>query len=263
LQKSHTTIEMIEIRAFIKQCQCPFCEDNRIFKSLAGHVTTAHGISAYELRELAGIGRSKSICSKEYHQEKVEVGKQRDVSKMLKAGVEWSKLGLPRDDSLRAETREKFIRNANDPNRKERFRYIMSTVTHEERSQANKNVSLEINEARTKRIKEAHKKILANPDKRRAYINSILDNRKTLAHEVYVKAGKAAAKRRAELRKNPEWVKSWKDKIIKSKVLKVPKIDYPVIIQRRAMGESLESIAKGYGCTDSNIVRIIKGYCKI
>lgn len=55
---------MEALRAAIESQICPWCGRGP-FKALAGHVTKNHGVGRNELRDMAGIPRSASICSPE------------------------------------------------------------------------------------------------------------------------------------------------------------------------------------------------------
>lgn len=54
---------------------CPFCERGP-FQVVARHVHDAHGISAAELREMAGLIKRTPMTSPEYHSSKSELAKR-------------------------------------------------------------------------------------------------------------------------------------------------------------------------------------------
>lgn len=53
------------VRLFIEAQLCPWCEEGP-YKILASHTHRAHGISADELRELAGVTKTTSICDPDH-----------------------------------------------------------------------------------------------------------------------------------------------------------------------------------------------------
>ena len=78
LEKTNDGVDEIDenpspekIRKFLAADSCPFCGRGP-YKVVAGHVLRTHGVSARELRDLAEIKWSESICSTE-HAEKMRV----------------------------------------------------------------------------------------------------------------------------------------------------------------------------------------------
>lgn len=53
-----------EARRAIDNGECPFCGAS--FKNIAAHTNRTHGVAAFELKEIAGIPKSRPACSQEY-----------------------------------------------------------------------------------------------------------------------------------------------------------------------------------------------------
>jgi len=53
-----------EMRRSIGNGECPFC--GRRFKNVAAHTNRTHGVDSNQLKEMAGIPKSHSVCSDEY-----------------------------------------------------------------------------------------------------------------------------------------------------------------------------------------------------
>lgn len=74
-----------ELRRCINEQVCWWCGRDG-WKSLAGHTFHAHGITAYELREMAGLFRQAMICSPEYSADCAE-RERRSVTKGAKEHI--------------------------------------------------------------------------------------------------------------------------------------------------------------------------------
>lgn len=55
-----------EARRAIMNGECPFC--GKPFKNIAAHTTRTHGVDKFELKEIAGIPKSRSACSVEHRE---------------------------------------------------------------------------------------------------------------------------------------------------------------------------------------------------
>jgi hypothetical protein len=64
------------LRAYIAAQQCPWCLRTG-FQVLARYTQAAHGVDRWELRALAGITYSASVCAPEVSERLAEVGRER------------------------------------------------------------------------------------------------------------------------------------------------------------------------------------------
>lgn len=66
-----------QFRAFIEAGQCPFCGES--FRNIAAHTNRTHGVDRHELKEIAGIPKSRPACSPEFSETLGEL-RRRDMS---------------------------------------------------------------------------------------------------------------------------------------------------------------------------------------
>ncbi len=66
------------VRKFIEAQTCPWCGAGP-WQMLAGHTSKQHGVSAAELRELAGLIKAAAICSDTHHASTQERNRKRGV----------------------------------------------------------------------------------------------------------------------------------------------------------------------------------------
>lgn len=64
-----------EIRENVLAGLCPFCGEGP-FKVVAGHTTRVHDVDRFELRDLAGLFYSDSICDPDYAEERSELARR-------------------------------------------------------------------------------------------------------------------------------------------------------------------------------------------
>ncbi len=64
-----------DIRRLLYQGVCPWCGEGP-FKAVLSHVSHAHGVTATDVRERAGINRTSSLTSPEYHANRLENGRR-------------------------------------------------------------------------------------------------------------------------------------------------------------------------------------------
>jgi len=214
-----------ELRDFIRQQRCPFCNSKKTFIMLAGHVWQAHGISAYELREMAGLNRGTSICDPDFSLERAELMRRQDPEK-LRAQLAASRTPeamARRDQSLRPEGKANQLAWLNSPKRLRLFKAAMNTpearAKLRERSQTR---DPEVVEAQTKRIQEANSRWLATHTKeeiaerhRRSYRTWVKragerDTTVMAPHDAQVKAAAAAAVALPVYHADPEWKAMWR-----------------------------------------------------
>jgi hypothetical protein len=86
------TDEHRSIRAFIAAGLCPWCTGTRPGRngpwvSIASHVSAAHGIDRFQLREFAGLYRHSVICSDEHHLRRSALSKRQQVQLPGNAGI--------------------------------------------------------------------------------------------------------------------------------------------------------------------------------
>lgn len=246
------------IRKCIKEQRCPFCKNKRRFTVLAAHTSHAHGITAYQLREMAGLARVRSICDP-VHREYLSAAQKEKMKRFpnLLSNLEkaW---GKPRTDATwRPETREKQLKDRRSPKRKQIFKERMSRLTHEERSQAAKNVSAEVNADRTQRIINAHNKW------REKVGPEVVSERSRKAglsvkHETHVKSAQLAKKKLHELHADKNWKADWYKKLMGNMHRKIPIAEYPVIVARMQRGDRVTQVARDYNVTHKAISNLIE-----
>lgn len=112
---------------------------------LAAHTVHKHGVTAYELREMAGLSRTRSICDPTHSRHLSDLQKDKlGRFPSLRKGLEFGRQQVTsRDASWRLETRQTQLIDRNRPERKRLFTQAMESVPHEVRSQAAKSVSAE------------------------------------------------------------------------------------------------------------------------
>lgn len=71
-----------ELRQAIQDARCWWC-DREGFKSLASHTSAVHGIDRHQLRDMAGLFESTSVCSPEYRAECASRAKQHPIPPRL------------------------------------------------------------------------------------------------------------------------------------------------------------------------------------
>lgn len=72
-----------EARRAISNGECPFC--GKPFKNIAGHTNRTHGVDSFELKEIAGIPKSRAACSEEYSETLSERSKREFRENPLRA----------------------------------------------------------------------------------------------------------------------------------------------------------------------------------
>jgi len=249
-----------EIRKALNKGCCPFCGDRRIFKSVASHTVNAHGVSGYELREMAGLNRGSRICLAEYSQECRERTFSRpdaEIARALALGR-----GLPkekRDATWRPEGRERQLIDRRSPKRQRLFKTSMAKIIGQ-RSEIAKRRSPEAIREQTLRVINANERFMSNAtaeviSARARYASSFIKP------ETHKKAAMIAIPIIKELHKQKEWKEKWREHLIKSlqKRAKVPHSDYPLILSRASRGEKLKDIATEYGVTPRFIRRLVTG----
>jgi uncharacterized protein YjhX (UPF0386 family) len=280
-----TLIEINELRDFIKKQKCPFCSDKRIFRSLSSHTTKMHGISAYELREMAGLNRYTSICSPDYSLERRENVLSRPKEILLKqlAGGHKPEIIKNRDLSFRQEGKQ----NRDNWLFSDRHLALAKEKLHtkeaiEKIGITARNRSPEIVKAQTKRVIEANAKWLqkATPEEiesrnkkryktweaRLGGRDAVIDRMKQMSgivpYEVKLKACRTAQEVLSIKRKDPEWKEKWRANIIKSKSKKskIQHSDLSSIKERVSTGKTtVKEEAKNYKVTARYIRRVVSG----
>lgn len=271
-----------DICSAIGRGQCPFCDSKRRFIVLAVHTVKAHGVSGYELREMAGLNRGTSICDsghsrrcslrqkaiiEEHGQDSLEIGRQRDRSQD--------------DHVLRPEGRETRMKIAESPEHKQRFTALMVNVPHEKRSAAASGVTEAANTDRTERILRAAKAYRERVGEtgikeagKRAYDTWVERwqeqqregvNRKIVAspEDVHKRAARKSVEIVGALRHDPEWRTQWYLNILRGTIhreanRKIPIQQYRPILERLAGGETQDAIAKDHGVTREAIRNLLK-----
>lgn len=256
---------MEQIRDYIACQHCPFCDSKKTYIVVAQHVSHAHGISAYELRELAGLNRNTSICDPDYSSDRAQAVKQRDPEELRRQLARAHDPDVVRETALRPEGRanRSYLQ---DPERvAARVASMNTPEANAKSSLAARNRSPEVVEAQTKRVQEAQARWLAastteeiTESRRRAYQIAIDNTSQEYIHKVHVEAGAAAAKVIPLYHADPEWKARWRSNMeqANAKRAKVDRGHYQEIARRYWSGESPAQIALGYGCSRTLVRKI-------
>lgn len=266
----------VEYRRYIQDGRCPFCQSLRRYRSLASHTVVRHGVTAYELRELAGVGYSASICSEEYSRERSvhqsclvgllpHIAKALEDGRHIKKGKRNLKLTI---EERRPLVTEHIKSDRNRPERKAAFRNLIgSSVVQAKIKKAAQSRSPSIQAAQTHRIIKAHadwmkrvgKEIVSSTVRSgftkyvaRVGINEATRQRKLASlmsvpalrnfhadkveHEIWLTHVRQSAARRA----------------------KIPKELYPVIASRKLSGEKSEDLTLEFNVDRSFLDRIVR-----
>ena len=275
-------MEANELRDFIQRQQCPFCDSEKTFIVLAAHVVQAHGISAYEFREMAGLNRGTSICDPDYSLGRAEQQRRRDP-KELRAQLAMAhtpEVIAGRDLKMRPEGRAKQLAWLTSPRRLELSLAVLHTPEAMAKSKLKaQNRSPEVAEAQTKRVAEANRRWLATHTKeeiaersrrgyrtlvKRAGEQAIGPRFRALGlmapHDSQVKGAAAAAIAIPIYHADPEWKAMWRRNMEEAnrKRAKVSHTHFPEIARRYWSGESPTKIASDYGISRAWVRKIAK-----
>lgn len=244
------------VARYVEACQCPYCQDGKVYKMLPLHIYQIHRITAYEFREMYGMNRTHKLSSSKTSELMREKAKQRDKAAWLKydrkKAVEFRyQDGGQRDETIRA----KRIK-AQQEETKLRFAEAMTRVDR-------RKVAERIDPAiRSFRASHAARSLWVNKTKeeRSQYIVPIRAKRT----EESKKVARANANKTMRLKyfNNPIWYSQWKHKLRKSKQAKakVPRHEYPKIVQLYNNGMTQARIATCYGVSGGMIYLIIKSH---
>lgn len=275
-------METNELKDFIQRQQCPFCDSEKTFIVLAAHVVQAHGISAYELREMAGLNRGTSICDPDYSLERAEQQRRRDPKKLraqLAMGHTPEVLAR-RDSKMRPEGRAKQLAWLRSSQHLELALNALNTPEARAKSKLRaQNRSPEVVKAQTKSVIEANKRWIATHTKeeiaesrrrgyqtwvKRAGEQAIGPRFSSMAlmvpHDAQVKAAAAAAIAMPIYHTDPEWKARWRRNMEEAnrKRAKVSHTHFPEIARRCWSGESPTKIASDYGISRTWVRKIAK-----
>jgi len=220
-----------KLRQFISAGQCPWCDNHHSYIVLARHTNHAHGISAYELREMAGLNRYSSICDPDYSDKMRQIVKSRPAElqdRILKLG-RTPEVAAQRDFKLRPEGRTNQLTWLLSPQRIEMS--VVAMHTPEARAKmrlASRNCSPEIVKQRTERVLQGHIQWIATHTKEersenrkhayqtwikntsQEYVDEHFTNmRKMIPHDAQVKGAQAAAKVMPLYHADSEWKRRW------------------------------------------------------
>lgn len=245
-----------DLRRYIAAGQCPWCPSQRSFTVLAAHTYHQHGISAYELREMAGLNRNTSICDPDYSRLRAELQRRRPPEALQQQLA--AARGKYYPFEMRTEGRDNQLAYLRSPEHIEVFNTQMEKLI-DRRSEFAKKRSPEAVSRQTERIIQSHAawRERVGPEKVREQARHA---GLSVPHDIHVRAGQAAAKRIPELHKDPVWKERWRRNLIESrqKTAKVPRDDYPLILKRHNEGESSNVIAADYSVCGSFIRRLIR-----
>lgn len=245
-----------DLRRYIAAGQCPWCKRRKSFKVLALHTYRIHGISGYELREMAGLNRSTSICDPYYSRLRADLQRRRPqeaLQEQLAAGR-----GKYYLFEMRAEGRDNQLAYLRSPEHIQVFNAQMEKLK-DRRSEFAKKRNPEAVSRQTERVIQAdttwRERVGPQKVRERARHAGL-----SVPHDVQVRGAAAAAERIPELHRDPIWKERWRCNLIESlqKKAKVPRGDYPLILKRHEEGERTLIIAAEYGVTPRFIRRIIR-----
>lgn len=275
-------MEANELKDFIQRQRCPFCDSEKTFVVLAAHVVQAHGISAYEFREMAGLNRGTSICDPDYSLGRAEQQRRRDPKELQAqlAMAHTPEVIAGRDSKMRPEGRAKQLAWLKSPRRLELSLAALHAPEARAKSKLRaQNRSPEVVKAQAKRITEASERWLATHTKeeiaenhrrgyqtwvKRAGEQAIGPRFARMAlrvpHDAQVKAAAAAAIAIPIYHADPEWKARWRRNMEEAnrKRAKVSHTHFPEIARRYRSGESPTKIASDYGISRAWVRKIAK-----
>lgn len=246
-----------KLRRYISAGQCPWCESGKTFKVLALHTYLIHGISRYELRELAGLNRSTSICDPDHSAKlsmlqkvKLESGKNPNFM-----AYDRSQIASFRERGLRPEGQENWSATARTPERRRVFKEAMAKVNRKEIAS---RVPLEVRQEIARKgglaiVKQrgpegvklamAHAREFITPETQRIRIEH------------------AVATMNEKYRSDPEWCERWRARVKEGnqRKRKLSDFDRIAVIEKHNEGRPQTEIAAEYGVSSSLISLVVLG----
>jgi len=255
------------LRKFIQACKCPWCDNQKKYRTLANHTYQKHGITAFELREMAGLNRCSSICDFSSSELRACRARQRPQNILLtqlakgrtpEASAARSKTLL--EEGLRKEGYDNRVAVSSTPEHIALFKKVTSSKeSRAKQALVAQNRFPEVVKAQTERVQLAQQRHMKkNPGFWR-------DKGKRLASNLTPEQRKRAANTCSKViplyHANPEWKESWREKTIigANKRSKIKRNNWSDIISRFQNGESIKEIALSYNVTPRYIRRLTTG----
>lgn len=243
--------------SYINICQCPFCKDGKYYKMLSLHISLAHGISAYEIREKMGWNRRHKLISRETSEimrhrnmlnnngrKLVDFNKKNNIVYRPKKGIKRKEaIGKQKDISNKPEVKQKF----------------MEAILKVDRKALALKVPRELRVKRARRAGLARQSSMTDSQKK----ESVIRMRSGLNHEcLKIRSIHAAETMKNRYFNDPDWRSSWSSAIRKGiqNKAKIKRNEYKKIVDLHKNGLTLSKIAKQYGVSPSLIGQIIKAY---
>jgi hypothetical protein len=239
-----------EIRLGITQQKCPFCHNPRSFRELAQHTYHMHGISAYDLREMAGLNRGESICDPIFSAECAERSPNSEAFLKFDRSV----IASIRETEERPQARESRLRFANSPEHIVAFREAIKNVDFKAIAQ---RVPPEVRKGCSRLGFRALRKKYGDEQIKKW----MLEARSKRTPESETKRIEHAQKTMRTYWDNPLWRMKWRKAVSQGarKHAKISSDQHPSIRERVKRGESLSVISQEYGVSKSLIWLIGQG----
>jgi hypothetical protein len=246
-----------KLRRYISAGQCPWCKSGITFKILALHTYLIHGISGYELRALAGLNRSTSICDPAHSAKlsmlqklKLETGKNPNFM-----NYDRSQIASLRERGLRSEGQENWSAIARTPERRRVFKQAMAKVN---RKEVASRVPKEVRQERAKKAGLALAK-QRGPEGVKLAMAHAREFR--TPESEHIRAEHATATMNEKYRSDPEWCERWRARSKEGgrRRRKLSDSDRIAVIEKHNEGRPQTEIATEYGVSRSLIWLIVHG----
>jgi len=243
-----------KLRRYISAGQCPWCNSGKAYRSIASHTSRAHGITGYELREMAGLNRSSKICDPEYSVSRSEQQKETAKRNLGFLNYDRSKIASFRKRGLRSEGQEHWSDIARTPERRKVFTAAMAKV---DRRAVAARMSPEVKSARSKEASAAFWRGKTKEQRQKHMAPALATPRTPESEKARIEHMQKTFKDRYW--NDPEWRRQWHTKIAKAqqKRAKIPVSERPTIKNRYLQGESLSQLAEDYKVSKALIYLII------
>ena len=130
-----TTETTTRLRDFIFAGQCPICLNGKSYRCLANHTQPKHNISGFQLREMAGLNITTSICDPSYSALRSDI--QKGIKNLAFERFDRHQLGKKRANTWgREEARATRLAVARSPEHIAVFKEAMSKVDRKAVAQA-------------------------------------------------------------------------------------------------------------------------------
>jgi len=245
------------LRRYITVGQCPWCERKKSFKVLALHTYQVHGISGYELRELAGLNRGTSICDPDYsaklsvlQRAKLEAGKNLNFTAYNRGQI-----ASFREKGLRPEGQKNWRTVARTSKRQQVFKKAMAKVDRKE-------VALQVPAEVRQEIARKGGLALANQRGPKGVKLAMAHAREFITPEVKrIQTEHAATTMNKKYRSDPEWCERWRARLKEGnqRRKKLSDSDRVAVVEKHDEGMPQAKIAAEYSVSSSLIWLVVHG----